>query len=143
MGHGQSFDVYLQAPPKPHPPNTSYPWPWEDTGNDIILTKFETPFYSCSETTWPRLQSSLEKPHWISVDFERFEYQDDSEPEAEEEEEGEEGEMIDPEKLKRIVRLCSVHFVCFIHCILIEGSSSVFVVVFFCFPIPRRRPELN
>ena len=57
----------------------------------------------CTENTWPRLQSSLEKPHWISVDFERFEYQDDSEPEEEEEGDREEGETIDPEKLQRIV----------------------------------------
>ena len=54
------------------------------------------------ENTWPRLQSSLEKPHWISVDFDHFEYQDDSEPE-DEDEKGQ-AESMDPEKLERIVR---------------------------------------
>ena len=81
----------------------------------------EAPFCFCTESTWPRLQSSLEKPHWISVDFERFEYQDNSEPEGEEEEE-EEGETIDPEKLKRIVCLCLIKFI----------SAVIFLSVYAC-----------
>ena len=83
---------------------------------------FEAPFCFCTESTWPRLQSSLEKPHWISVDFERFEYQDDSEPEGEEEEEEEEGETIDPEKLKRIVCLYLIKFI----------SGVIFLSVYAC-----------
>ena len=57
-----------------------------------------TVLYFCTENAWPRLQSSLEKPHWISVDFDRFEYVDDSE-----EEEDEESNEVDPEKMKRMV----------------------------------------
>ena len=100
MGQGQVFDI-LTGSTQATPPNTC---PGEDVDD-----KFEISFFFCSETTWPRLQSSLEKPHWISVDFERFEYQDDSEPEAEEEGEEEQGEIMDPEKLKRMV--CLISFV--------------------------------
>ena len=40
---------------------------------------------------WPRLQSTLERPHWLRVDFDHWEDLSDGEEEEEEEEE-EEGE---------------------------------------------------
>ena len=54
-----------------------------------------------AEGVWPRLQSSHEKPHWISLDFSHFEYQHDG-SEEEGEEEGE-GKDIDPEMRKKMV----------------------------------------
>ena len=47
---------------------------------------------------WPRVQSAHQRPHWIHVDFEHFE----DEEEDEKEEEDVEGEK-DPEKRERIV----------------------------------------
>ena len=55
------------------------------------------------ERVWPRLQTTMEKPHWISVDFTHWEYQKESDDE-EEEEEKEEGVGLDPEKKARVVR---------------------------------------
>ncbi len=55
--------------------------------------------YFTTEGVWPRLQSSHEKPHWITLDFNHFEYQHDG---SEEEVEEEEKEM-DPEMRKKVV----------------------------------------
>ena len=54
-----------------------------------------------TEGVWPRLQSSHEKPHWITLDFNHFEYQHD----GSEEEDGVEDEEkeIDPELRKKMV----------------------------------------
>lgn len=46
--------------------------------------------------SWPRVQSTHQKPHWIHVDFEHFEDEEDEEEEEKEEE-------VDPEKRERIV----------------------------------------
>jgi len=45
----------------------------------------------------------MEKPHWISIDFTRWEYQKESD---DEEEEMTEGEGLDPEKNARVVSAC-------------------------------------
>ena len=53
------------------------------------------------EGVWPRLQSSLEKPHWISLDFDQWEYQ----REEGEESDGEAPKIeLSPEIMKKIVR---------------------------------------
>ena len=57
---------------------------------------------------WPRLQSSHEKPHWIGIDFDHWEYQKESEDEEEEEEEEGVGGAVDREKKARVVRLVDV-----------------------------------
>lgn len=65
---------------------------------------------------WPRLQSSLEKPHWIGIDFTHWEYMKESDDEEEEEaEEAGEGRAVDPEKKARIVRMVgqSVVMLCY------------------------------
>ena len=54
------------------------------------------------ESVWPRLQASHEKPHWISVDFSHWEYQDESS--EEEEEEGRGRGEVNPETIKKMVR---------------------------------------
>ena len=36
---------------------------------------------SCAAGIWPRLQASHERPHWIRLDFERWEYQPESDDE--------------------------------------------------------------
>ncbi len=41
----------------------------------------------CAGGTWPRLQVAHERPHWIAIDFEHWEYQ----PESDDEESGTEG----------------------------------------------------
>ena len=66
------------------------------------------------ECVWPRLQSSHEKPHWISIDFTHWEYQKESEDEEDEEKEDDSG-SIDPAKKAQVVCLiASVHIpVCF------------------------------
>ena len=57
--------------------------------------------FHTAEGVWPRLQSSHEKPHWIGVDFNHFEYpHDESEEEGEEEGEGKE---MDPEMRRKVV----------------------------------------
>ena len=52
-----------------------------------------------SEGVWPRLQALSEKPHWISVDFDHWEYQHD----GSEEEEEEERKKLDPEMMRKMV----------------------------------------
>ena len=54
------------------------------------------------EGVWPRIQSSLEKPHWISLDFSHWEYQDEG-SEGEEKDEEKERTM-DPKKIEEMVR---------------------------------------
>ncbi len=54
------------------------------------------------EGVWPRLQSSHEKPHWISLDFNHFEYQHDGSEEEEDDGE-EEKKQVDPEMRKKMV----------------------------------------
>lgn len=57
--------------------------------------------YYHTEGVWPRLQSSLEKPHWISLDFDQWEYQQ----EEGEESDGETPKIeFNPEMMKKIVR---------------------------------------
>ncbi len=53
----------------------------------------------CIEGTWPRLQSSNEKPHWISIDFTHWEYQNDG---SDDEEEAE-GSLVVGEQLKEML----------------------------------------
>ena len=43
--------------------------------------------FVCVGGTWPRLQVAHERPHWIGIDFEHWEYQ----PESDDEESGTEG----------------------------------------------------
>ncbi len=45
------------------------------------------PLCVCAGGTWPRLQVAHERPHWIAIDFEHWEYQ----PESDDEESGTEG----------------------------------------------------
>lgn len=55
---------------------------------------------------WPRLQSSHEKPHWISVDFNHWEYQKEGSEDEESQEEGDDGERrgeVDPGMIKKMV----------------------------------------
>ena len=52
------------------------------------------------ERIWPRLQPSLEKPHWITLDFSHWEYHKESGEESSEEE-----REVDPERRERMVLL--------------------------------------
>lgn len=50
--------------------------------------------FLCVANKWPRLQASQERPHWIRLDFDLFEGQEESE------EEGDGGkEMANPERM--------------------------------------------
>lgn len=54
-----------------------------------------------AEGVWPRLQTSHEKPHWISLDFNHWEYQNEGSDESEEE--GEEEGRKKEEMMKKMV----------------------------------------
>lgn len=60
-----------------------------------------------AEGVWPRLQSSQEKPHWISLDFSHWEYQKEGSEEEDSQEEREGGERrkgeVDPKMMKKMV----------------------------------------
>ena len=64
------------------------------------MSSLKSWFVSLLASTWPRLQAASERPHWIRVDFERYEDEDDSEKE-----EGE-GQEVEPGKKERMVSGC-------------------------------------
>ncbi len=82
-------------------------------------------FYSVSERVWPRLQTAMEKPHWISIDFNRWEYQKESDDEDDEQNEQE----VDPEKMARVV---SSHRKRKIRSYLVEHDTMDFSVQISC-----------
>lgn len=47
-----------------------------------------------AEGVWPRLQSSHEKPHWISLDFSRWEEGSEDEGDGDEEDSSNKKEMM-------------------------------------------------
>lgn len=53
---------------------------------------------------WPRLQSSHEKPHWITVDFKHWEYQPEGSDESDDGEEAKKKKAMDPELREKVVR---------------------------------------
>lgn len=55
---------------------------------------------SCAANKWPRLQASQGRPHWIRLDFDLFEGQEESE---EEEEDEKRKEVANPEKMAQMV----------------------------------------
>ena len=55
------------------------------------------------EGVWPRLQSAHEKPHWISLDFDHWEYQHEEGSEEEEEEGDGERNGVNPEMMEKMV----------------------------------------
>lgn len=61
-------------------------------------TEIEFRILKKTPTTWPRLQAASERPHWIRVDFEHYQGEDDSENE-----EGE-GQEEEPGKKERMAK---------------------------------------